>query len=41
LFEERVFTGATGANIFRLLPPLCADREIADEFLKRFNKIVV
>jgi acetylornithine aminotransferase len=41
LFEEKVFTGATGTNVFRLLPPLCIDKEIADEFLKRFNKVLI
>ena len=41
LFEEKVFTGATGNNIFRLLPPLCVSMEEANEFLKRFKKVVV
>ncbi|MDR2086588.1 MAG: aminotransferase class III-fold pyridoxal phosphate-dependent enzyme [Dysgonamonadaceae bacterium] len=41
LFEEKVFTGATGTHIFRLLPPLCIDREIADEFIKRFKKLII
>ena len=40
LFEEKVFTGVTGSNIFRLLPPLCVSREEADEFLKRFKKVL-
>jgi acetylornithine aminotransferase len=40
LFDEKVFTGVTGSNIFRLLPPLCVSREEADEFLKRFKKII-
>jgi acetylornithine aminotransferase len=39
LFEEKVFTGVTGTHIFRLLPPLCISREIADEFVKRFKKL--
>jgi acetylornithine aminotransferase len=38
LFEEKVFTGVTGANIFRLLPPLCITQDDANEFLKRFQK---
>jgi len=40
LFEEKVFTGVTGSNIFRLLPPLCVSKEEADEFLKRFKKVI-
>jgi acetylornithine aminotransferase len=40
LFEEKVFTGVTGTHVFRLLPPLSINREIADEFLKRFKKVL-
>lgn len=40
LFEEKVFTGVTGANVFRLLPPLCLTKEQADIFLERFTKIL-
>lgn len=40
LFEEKVFTGVTGTNIFRLLPPLSVDMETAKEFLKRFKKVI-
>ena len=40
LFEEKVFTGVTGSNIFRLLPPLCLSKEEADEFLVRFKKVI-
>ncbi|MDL2223496.1 aminotransferase class III-fold pyridoxal phosphate-dependent enzyme [Bacteroidales bacterium OttesenSCG-928-M11] len=40
LFEQKVFTGATGKNIFRLLPPLCITKEDADEFLSRFKTIL-
>jgi Ornithine/acetylornithine aminotransferase len=40
LFEEKVFTGATGTTVFRLLPPLCISKADADEFLKRFNKVL-
>ncbi|MDR3273441.1 MAG: aminotransferase class III-fold pyridoxal phosphate-dependent enzyme [Flavobacteriaceae bacterium] len=40
LFEEKVFTGATGTNIFRLLPPLCLTRQQADIFLERFEKVL-
>jgi len=41
LFEEKVFTGVTGSNVFRLLPPLCVTKYEADEFLRRFKKVVV
>jgi len=40
LFEEKVFTGITGSNVFRLLPPLCVSKDEADEFLKRFKKVI-
>jgi acetylornithine aminotransferase len=40
LFEEKVFTGVTGTHVFRLLPPLSISMEIADEFLKRFKKVL-
>ena len=41
LFEEKVFTGITGSNIFRLLPPLCVKKEEAYEFIKRFKKVII
>jgi acetylornithine aminotransferase len=37
LFEQKVFTGATGTHVIRLLPPLCLSRKEADLFLERFN----
>ena len=40
LFEEKVFTGVTGTNVFRLLPPLCLTIEQADIFLERFKKVL-
>lgn len=40
LFDEKVFTGATGTHVFRLLPPLCLTKEQADEFLRRFKKVL-
>ncbi|MDR1369331.1 MAG: aminotransferase class III-fold pyridoxal phosphate-dependent enzyme [Dysgonamonadaceae bacterium] len=40
LFEEKVFTGVTGAYVFRLLPPLCLSMQEAEEFLKRFEKVL-
>lgn len=38
LFNEKVFTGASGTNVIRLLPPLCITKSIADEFLLRFRR---
>ncbi|MDR1373259.1 MAG: aminotransferase class III-fold pyridoxal phosphate-dependent enzyme [Dysgonamonadaceae bacterium] len=38
LFEQKVFTGITGTNVFRLLPPLCLTQQDADDFLERFEK---
>ncbi|MDR1763881.1 MAG: aminotransferase class III-fold pyridoxal phosphate-dependent enzyme [Dysgonamonadaceae bacterium] len=40
LFEQKVFTGATGANVFRLLPPLCLTMAEAEEFLRRFTLVI-
>ncbi len=40
LFEEKIFTGATGTNVFRLLPPLCLTIEQAKVFLDKFKKII-
>ncbi|MCL1938963.1 MAG: aminotransferase class III-fold pyridoxal phosphate-dependent enzyme [Candidatus Azobacteroides sp.] len=40
LFQEKVFTGATGIHVFRLLPPLCLSKELANEFLKRLNRVL-
>ncbi|MBO5252233.1 MAG: aminotransferase class III-fold pyridoxal phosphate-dependent enzyme [Bacteroidaceae bacterium] len=38
LFEQKVFTGVSGTNVIRLLPPLCLSMEEAKEFLKRFKE---
>ena len=38
LFEQHVFTGVSGTNVIRLLPPLCLTMEQADDFLARFKK---
>lgn len=36
--EERVFTGASGTNVIRLLPPLVLAMEQAEDFIKRFKR---
>lgn len=41
LFEEKIFTGASGTNVFRLLPPLNLTLEQADVFLNKFKKVIV
>lgn len=38
LFEQKVFTGVSGTNVIRLLPPLCLSMDEAKEFLKRFKE---
>lgn len=40
LFEYQVFTGVSGPNIIRLLPPLCMGKVEADQFLTAFEKVV-
>ena len=37
LKEQHVFTGVSGTNVIRLLPPLCLSRAEAQEFLNRFR----
>ncbi len=39
LFENRIFTGVSGQNIIRLLPPLSLSMSQADDFLKAFKKV--
>lgn len=41
LFEQKVFTGASGTHVIRLLPPLCITRKEADLFLERFEKSLI
>lgn len=40
LFEHQIFTGVSGPNIIRLLPPLCMGKVEADQFLTAFEKVV-
>lgn len=37
LFEQKVFTGVSGTNVIRLLPPLCLSMDEADDFLIRLR----
>ena len=36
--EEKVFTGATGTHVIRLLPPLVLSMEQAEDFITRFKR---
>lgn len=40
LFEEHVFTGVSGTNVIRLLPPLSLSMEQAQEFIARLHKVI-
>lgn len=40
LFEKKIFTGASGTNIIRLLPPLCLSKQDANFFLTAFKEII-
>lgn len=37
IHEQKVFTGASGTNVIRLLPPLCLSKSEADDFLSRLS----
>jgi acetylornithine aminotransferase len=39
LFEHGIFTGFSGQNIIRLLPPLSLSLAQADEFINAFTKV--
>ena len=40
LKEQHVFTGVSGTNVLRLLPPLCLGMDEANLFLERFKKVL-
>ena len=40
LEEEKIFTGVSGTNIIRLLPPLTLKIEQAEEFIGKFGKVL-
>ena len=40
LFEEHCFTGCSGTNVLRLLPPLCLTIEQADQFVEKLTRIL-
>ncbi len=40
LFEEKIFTGVTGTNVIRILPPLTLNKAQADLFVKALEKVL-
>lgn len=40
LFDHKIFTGVSGANMIRLLPPLSLSKQEADIFLEAFGKVL-
>jgi len=40
LFEKKIFTGASGTNVIRLLPPLCITKEDSDYFLSSLKDVL-
>jgi len=40
LFDKKIFTGASGTNIVRLLPPLCLTKSDANLFLDSFKSVL-
>ncbi len=40
IYDEHVFTGCSGTNMLRLLPPLCLTKADADELLTKLKKIL-
>ena len=39
--EQHCFTGCSGTNVLRLLPPLCITQQEADDFIERLKKVLV
>jgi len=37
LFDKHIFTGVSGTNVIRLLPPLCLSKAQADRFLESYS----
>ena len=38
--EEHIFTGCSGTNVIRLLPPLCLSMDEAQQFIDKFGKVL-
>ena len=40
LYQEHVFTGVSGTQVLRLLPPLCLSRQQAESFIVKLKKVL-
>ena len=40
LYEEKIFTGVTGTNVIRILPPLTLTKNQVDHFIKALEKVL-
>jgi acetylornithine aminotransferase len=40
LFEKKIFTGVSGTNTIRLLPPLCLTKADADIFIEKLKQLL-
>jgi acetylornithine aminotransferase len=40
IYEQHCFTGCAGANILRLLPPLCLTKQDVDDFIERLRIVL-
>ena len=40
IFDEHCFTGCTGTNTLRLLPPLCLTTDEADQFIEKLKNVI-
>jgi acetylornithine/N-succinyldiaminopimelate aminotransferase len=40
LFDKKIFTGVSGTNTIRLLPPLCLSKSDANLFLNSFKEVI-
>lgn len=40
IFEHHIFTGVSGSNVIRLLPPLCLSMQQATQFIQTLKKVL-
>lgn len=40
VYEQHCFTGCSGTNVLRLLPPLCITKDDADDFISRLKAVL-
>ena len=40
IYEQHCFTGCSGTNVIRLLPPLCLTKAEADSFVERLKAVL-